>query len=250
MISLTSLTGRYCETLGFMSMTGIKSKTFHGNQLPPGVPHPSQPAVAVNASVSATTSPQPTGYSYGSPPALLYFRRYLDWNRRTFAYHAPGSQDLPIGPPISAEITAARKQLNLSAVYGCAPRTYCQSCQPFEAPGNIFSLVETALATVIVNQSRADVPRLIIINTGSIRFDLVKGPFTFDDSFIVSPFTDKFQFIANVPYSIASVSSPNFAKPNNSLSLLDNESANSHICSIASDHGPQQPNISIIQEET
>ena len=34
-------------------------------------------------------------------------------------------------------------------------------------------------------------------------FDLVKGPFTFDDSFIVSPFTDGFQFIHSVPYDTA-----------------------------------------------
>ena len=45
---------------------------------------------------------------------------------------------------------------------------------------------------------------MILINTGSIRFDLIEGPFTFDDSFIVSPFNDKFQYIPNVPYSVAS----------------------------------------------
>jgi len=54
-----------------------------------------------------------------------------------------------------------------------------------------------------VNASRSTVPRYIIINTGSIRFDLVEGPFTYDDSFIVSPFTDAFQYIKNVPYSMA-----------------------------------------------
>jgi hypothetical protein len=50
---------------------------------------------------------------------------------------------------------------------------------------------------------RDRIPRYIIINTGSIRFDLVKGPFTYDDSFIVSPFDDAFQFIASVPYDMA-----------------------------------------------
>jgi 2',3'-cyclic-nucleotide 2'-phosphodiesterase (5'-nucleotidase family) len=53
-----------------------------------------------------------------------------------------------------------------------------------------------------VNASRATIPRIVIVNTGSIRFDLVKGPFTYDDSFIVSPFTDAFQYI-NVPYALA-----------------------------------------------
>ncbi|TKA29953.1 hypothetical protein B0A49_13873, partial [Cryomyces minteri] len=77
------------------------------------------------------------------------------------------------------------------------------SCKPFGAPGNIFPLLQTALAATVINQSRAGIPRLILINTGSIRFDLVKGPFTYDDSFIVSPFIDAFEFIPNVPYSIA-----------------------------------------------
>lgn len=55
-----------------------------------------------------------------------------------------------------------------------------------------------------MNETRKDVPRLIIINTGSVRFDLAKGPFTYDDSFIVSPFDDAFQFIPDVPYEQAS----------------------------------------------
>lgn len=47
------------------------------------------------------------------------------------------------------------------------------------------------------------IPRYIIVNSGSIRFDLVQGPFTYDDSFIVSPFDDAFQYIASVPYKFA-----------------------------------------------
>lgn len=188
--------GRYCETLGWASMSGINSSTFHGNQKPRGVPNPSRKALKVNATVPTPSSD------------LVYSRRYLDWNRLTFAYHATNSQDSTFdyhsGQRVTAEITQARKQLNLTALYGCAPETYCQSCEPFGADGNIFGLLETALAATVVNQSRADIPRLIIINTGSIRFDLVKGPFTFDDSFIVSPFQDSFQFIPDVPYKLAS----------------------------------------------
>ena len=80
----------------------------------------------------------------------------------------------------------------------------CQSCQPFGSDSNIFTgLLAPALAETVVNESRKDIPRLIIINTGSIRFDLVEGPFTYDDSFIVSPFADAFQFIPDVPYDQA-----------------------------------------------
>jgi hypothetical protein len=170
-------------------MSGINSTTYTGNKQPRGVTNPSRKAV--NTSTNG----------------LVYSRRYLDWNRLTFEYHATNSQattfDYHSGLRVTGGITDVRKELNLSALYGCAPATYCESCQPFGAPGNIFSLTSVALGATVVNASRATIPRYIIINTGSIRFDLVKGPFTYDDSFIVSPFTDAFQYIPNVPYALA-----------------------------------------------
>ena len=198
-------------------MSGINSSTYNGTVQPQGVPHPSQPAVVVktaNSTTKTTQSQSPSSDGALTPEntsaeSLLYSRRYLDWNRPTFTYHSTDSQstfNTGVGLQVSGNITTDRKALNLSNLYGCAPQTYCQSCQPFGAPGNIFTLLSTALSTVVVNQSRADIPRLIIINTGSVRFDLVQGPFTYDDSFIVSPFTDGFQFLPDVPYSLASVS--------------------------------------------
>lgn len=164
--------GRYCETVGWLSMTGINSSTYHGNKKPRGVPNPTQPATNVTNG---------TG-SNASASGLLYQRRYLDFNRLTFAFHAIGSQantfDYHSGQRVTSLITADRKELNLTALYGCAPATYCQSCKPFGADGNIFPLLSTALSATVINQSRADIPRLIILNTGSVRFDLVKGPFT------------------------------------------------------------------------
>jgi len=140
---------------------------------PRGVPNPTQPAVNATARNS-------TGNT--STSNLLYQRRYLDFNRLTFAYHAVGSQDKTFdyhsGERVTELITTDRKKLNLTALYGCAPATYCQSCKPFGAEGNIFPLLATALAATVINQSRAANPRLILINTGSVRFDLVKGPFT------------------------------------------------------------------------
>jgi hypothetical protein len=43
----------------------------------------------------------------------------------------------------------------------------------------------------------------MITNSGSQRFDLYSGPFTKNDQFTVSPFTDAFLFIPNVTLSIA-----------------------------------------------
>lgn len=173
----------------------------------------------------STTSAAPTASASASP--YRWSRRYLDWNRLTFAFHATLSQNRPFdvdkGVTVSEEIFETRNQLNLTngSLFGCVPTTYCQFCKPIGDPGNINTFLPIALAATVINQTRKAIPRLIIINSGSvspifsrssahltdtwqIRFDLVQGPFTFDDSFIVSPFNDAFQYIPLVPYSIAS----------------------------------------------
>jgi hypothetical protein len=169
---------------------------------PAGVPNPTQPAVNVAANANASQ------ISDGCSTGLTYFRRYLDWNRLTFEFHAVGSQastfDQSPGPSVSAYIAQERKALNLSTLFGCAPQTYCISCAPFLSNGSVYSLVQVALAAEVVNKSRAANPRYILANTGSIRFDLVQGPFTYDDAFIVSPFADSFLYLPAVPYQYAS----------------------------------------------
>lgn len=170
-------------------MTGVKSSTYNGVSNPHGVPNPTKKAGNGTSSIT-------------------YSRRYMDWNRLTFEYHAVGSQtsdfDYHSGLRVTEELTDAREFLGTTKVYGCAPQTWCFSCVPYGDPGSIFSLTPIALGATVVNSARSNIPRITIANTGGIRFDLLKGPFTFDDAFIVSPFTDGFQYIPNVPYSIAS----------------------------------------------
>nr|POF22076.1 secreted protein [Quercus suber] len=196
--------GRYCETLGWLSMSGFKSSGYRGCLNPPGVPHPTMKATKVGPSASASAAPLASSKSSSS---LRYSRRYLDWNRLTMEYHAKTSRvrefDVAKGVSITKNITATRHELNLTSLFGCAPQTWCISCAPFGSNNSIYTVLAQALSTVVKNESRAEIPRVIVLNTGSVRFDLVKGPFTYDDSFIVSPFTDAFQYIANVPYSAA-----------------------------------------------
>ena len=201
--------GRYCETLGFLSLSGIQSSNFTGNMRPRGVPNPTTKAITLGAATATASAGFPSSTANASNSSMVYSRRYLDWNRLTFAYHAVGSQDGTFdyhsGLRVTSDITAIRKELNLAALYGCAPETYCVSCKPYGTDGNIYSsLLPVALGATVINTTRANTPRLIVVNSGSIRFDLVQGPFTYDDSFIVSPFTDGFQYISDVPYSIAS----------------------------------------------
>lgn len=192
--------GRYCETLGWVSMSGFGADNSGfagaGAPGPAGVPNPTRRAT--NASSAPWT----------------YARRYLDWNRLTFEYHASGSQtnftadpaafDTAAGVNTTGQIYDFRQQLNLTARLGCSPQLWCQSCAEFNSSGSIYTLLSQALSAVVVNETRADKARVTIVNTGSVRFDLHKGPFLYDDAFIVSPFEDIFLYIPDVPYSIAS----------------------------------------------
>lgn len=192
--------GRYCETLGWLSMSGFSANNsaFTGTAVPSGVPNPTRKAT------NTSTAP------------WTFARRYLDWNRLTFEYHASGSQTnfttaegsamftTQAGSNTTTQIYNFRQELNLTSLLGCSPQLWCQSCAEFNSSGSIYSLLSEAMGTVVVNQSRADNARVSIINTGSVRFDLHKGPFLHDDAFIVSPFLDIFTYIPDVPYSLAS----------------------------------------------
>jgi hypothetical protein len=56
---------------------------------------------------------------------------------------------------------------------------------------------------IAVNPDRREVPALVLTNTGTMRFDIFKGAFTTDTTFIISPFVSKFLFIKDVPYKSA-----------------------------------------------
>lgn len=107
------------------------------------------------------------------------------------------------GLRVTSEITDIRKKLDIEKLYGCVPDTYCISCQPIGAPRSIFKVVSDALKAIAVRPDRSTIPRVIVVNTGGVRFDLVKGSFTVDDSYIVVPFFNIFQYIPNVPYYYA-----------------------------------------------
>jgi hypothetical protein len=132
----------------------------------------------------------------------------MDWNRLTFEYHtnemSAAAFDTNSGLSVTTDISQDRELLNVDDLFGCAPQAYCMTCAPFNSSDNIFPLLSTALASTVVNETRQAIPRYIIANTGSIRFDLYKGPFTYDDQFIVSPFTDIFLYVPEVPCSLAS----------------------------------------------
>lgn len=62
---------------------------------------------------------------------------------------------------------------------------------------------QAAPVALAINNSRASFPNIMITNSGSQRFDVLKGPFTKNDQFTASPFSDAFLFIPDVPFNIA-----------------------------------------------
>ncbi|KAI4863483.1 Metallo-dependent phosphatase-like protein [Hypoxylon rubiginosum] len=167
--------GRYFETIGWMSVDGIKKKS--QNQ----------------ASIEA---------------AVTFRRRYIDNNLFGLHYHTGLNETtFPTdhGRNVSHMITEGRKALKLDNSFGCAPQDLWMSRAPYPNENSIFSWLETqVIPDSIVNEERKDVPRLAIVNTGAIRFDIFQGAFTRDSTYLISPFVSKFNYIADVPYAVAS----------------------------------------------
>ncbi|KAI1099259.1 Metallo-dependent phosphatase-like protein [Jackrogersella minutella] len=167
--------GRYFETIGWMSVDGIKKKAGNG------------------PSAEATVS---------------FKRRYIDNNLYGLHYHTGLNETtFPTehGRNVTKLITDDRKALRLDESFGCAPQDLWMSRAPYPHNSSIFSWLETqVLPKAIVNEERKDVPRLAILNTGAIRFDIFQGAFTKDSTYLISPFVSKFNYIADVPYAVAS----------------------------------------------
>ncbi|KAG8739790.1 hypothetical protein FRC10_005173 [Ceratobasidium sp. 414] len=144
-------------------------------------------------------------YQNSSTPLSLT-RRYLDPNRNTYTYHTQTKRfDTAKGEKITAGVSALAKAWNLTEKYGTAPQDYYLSRTPYPSNSSVLSLfVDQVIpkALDIGNPSRANIPRTVIVNSGSQRFDLYAGPFTRNDQFIVSPFNDAFLYF-QVPAGVA-----------------------------------------------
>jgi hypothetical protein len=165
--------GRFMETIGFQAIDGISPK-HHG----------------------LTTDAIPS-----------FFRRYIDNNLFSFyshSNHTSSTFHTSAGKHVSAMISKSRRALGLDHVYGCAPRDLWMARAPYPANDSIYTWLEEEVLPAAANDSdRIDHPRLILLNTGAIRFDIFKGAFTKDSTYIVSPFTSTFKYIADIPYGKA-----------------------------------------------
>jgi hypothetical protein len=170
--SFAVASGRYFETIGWMSVDG---------------------------ELERTALSKDTGFSF--------HRRYIDNNLLGLHHHTNlNATTFPTdhGRNVSAMITNARSDLGLDHAFGCAPKTLWMSRSPYPGRDSIYSWLEReVLPDVATNPARAGVPRLVILNTGAIRFDIFRGAFTRDTTFIVSPFVSVLAHIPDVPYAMA-----------------------------------------------
>ncbi|KAJ8125255.1 hypothetical protein O1611_g8383 [Lasiodiplodia mahajangana] len=166
--------GRYFETIGWMSIDGMKKKN--------------KDTASTNAEVS-------------------FKRRYIDNNVLGLQYHAGvDEENFPTehGRNVSKMITEARKTLNLDHKIGCSPNDLWMTRAKYPGDASIYSWLEKEVVPdTIINKDRAEKSRLAIVNTGAIRFDIFKGAFTKDSTYLISPFTSTFKYIPDVPYDVA-----------------------------------------------
>ena len=176
--------GRYMETIGFMSISGLRRGGKVASQLLEGDVDFS----SINAS--------PT-----------FARRYIDNNVFSFHHHTSLNATnfaTEHGRNVSSRISSARKALELDKQFGCAPADLWTNRAPYPSANSIFSWVqEMVLPDMLNDTDHPDTPKLVLMNTGALRFDIFKGPFTMDTTYSVSPFTGGFRQIKDVPFSIA-----------------------------------------------
>ncbi|KAJ6515268.1 Metallo-dependent phosphatase-like protein [Mycena sanguinolenta] len=144
----------------------------------------------------------------GSTQDLNFSRRYLDANVVTYRYHTNRTEETfgtAEGQNITQGLRALEERFGLTYQYGVAPQDYTMNQSPYPSKGSILTMiVEEAVPTALaLNTTRVGIPSLLILSAGSQRFDIFKGPFTKNDQLTVSPFVNQYLYIPDVPFAAA-----------------------------------------------
>lgn len=145
-----------------------------------------------------------------SAPAPELARRYIDANPRNFAFHAGlahvGELSTARGRYVRAVMDAVARAWDLPHLYGLVPQDYFLDRFPAHANHSLLALLTRRILPEIVrpaNPRHTHVPTVVLLNSGSQRFDVLAGPFTKNDQYITSPFRDDFLYVADVPWRVA-----------------------------------------------
>ncbi|KAH8926096.1 hypothetical protein BT69DRAFT_1239417 [Atractiella rhizophila] len=166
--SMSLASGRYMETVGFMSVSGFEAP---------------------------------------EEKNLTFSRRYLDANRNSYMYHTDTTEDdfdTEVGKEMSAGLWELGKEFNISYSYGEAPHAYWLNRYPVSDERSVTQLlVGKVFPSRVSSPTRKDVPHLIIFNVGGVRYDIYAGPFTNNDQYITMPFKNEFLFVPDVDPHVA-----------------------------------------------
>ncbi|KAH7634430.1 Metallo-dependent phosphatase-like protein [Sordaria sp. MPI-SDFR-AT-0083] len=219
--SFAIASGRYFETIGWMSVDGDLKRTTKD--------------VVAAAAIDVPPSAEVAG--------LSFHRRYIDNNLLGLYYHTGLDEStFPTdhGRNVSQMIAQARKDLDLDYTFGCAPKDLWMTRAPYPSEDSIYTWLEKeVLPEIAINNDRKDVPRLVIMNTGAIRFDIFKGKFTRDTTYIISPFLSVLHYIPDVPYEVAS----------KVIGLLNNAGRIMEEASVMEEQAPMDPRFMGIPEQ-
>ncbi|OOQ86783.1 Ser/Thr protein phosphatase family [Penicillium brasilianum] len=210
--------GRFMETIGFMSIDGLSTSN---------------------------------GPSKTSQP--IFNRRYIDNNLLSFYHHTGLDADsFPTkkGRKVSRLIAESRTALQLDQVHGCAPKNLWMSRVPYPNPDSIYTWLETEVLTqTLKDEARGERPSVAILNSGAIRFDIFKGVFTQDTTWTISPFTNGFRYVKDVPYEKVQLIMEVLNKQTKILTALQDETEPS-LLPLASPEQLARPETNVDDDET
>ncbi|KAK4939746.1 hypothetical protein LTR10_020030 [Elasticomyces elasticus] len=188
--------GRYCETVGWMSINGLPANVTRANS-PQG-----------NATRVATLKPSSVpGVTPYRNSTMSYTRQYLDFNRYSFEFHTGTTEanfNTSAGVNISKNITNEINTLPiLTEKLGCCPDNYYLGRVPISSNQSLFNYLTTEVfPKVVFDPNRKQMPRIILTNTGGFRYDLLKGAFTIDTAYEVNPYLNYWQRMT-APWGVA-----------------------------------------------
>ena len=117
-----------------------------------------------------------------------FSRRYIDANPRNYAYHAglahAGQLSTARGRFVRSAMEAVARAWNLTDLYGLVPHDYYLDRVPFGHEHALLTLLTKHILPDVVapsNERHRNVPTLLLINSGSQRFDVFAGALTKND---------------------------------------------------------------------
>ncbi|KAK5778298.1 Smn1p PWA37_000455 [Arxiozyma heterogenica] len=129
-----------------------------------------------------------------------FSRSYIDFNKQSFKFHSNSSHlYTKRGSNVIQEINLLKKSLQLDEQFGMVPQNYYMMTRPIESEENIYHLIKhkvlPKLKSTSVPADELSFNRIVMLNTGAIRFDLYKGPFTRDTEFSILPFDNNWNYL-------------------------------------------------------